>query len=87
MLVQSSLVSPRQAAEIKWSRIVNTQGRPGCNIPVDLHSEHLNRRLKGTLHGLGSNISAESVKCALKLLGVIEAVCTNFERMSGVIIQ
>ena len=87
MLAQSSLFSPRQAAEIKWSRIVNTQGRPGCNIPVDLHLEHLNRRLKGMLHGLGSNISAESVKRASKLLGVIEAVCTNFERMSGVIIQ
>lgn len=74
LLAQSCLLSPRQVAEIKWSSTVNTQGRPGCNIPVDLHLEHLNRRLKGMLHELGSNISAESVKRASKSLGVIEAV-------------
>jgi len=84
LLAQSSLLSLRQVAEIKWSRTVNTQGRPGCNIPVDLHLEQLNRRLKGVLHGLGSNISAKSVKRASKSLGVIEAVGTNFEHVSGV---
>ena len=31
------------AAQITWSRVVNTTGRPGSNIPVNLHNEHLNR--------------------------------------------
>jgi len=34
LLAQSSLLSPRQIAEIKWSRTVNTHGRPGSNIPL-----------------------------------------------------
>ena len=84
LLAQSSLLSPRKIAEIKWSRTVNTHGRPGKNIPVDLHLEHLNKRLKGMLHGLGSNISPESVQCASKVLGLVETVCTNFENVSNI---
>jgi len=84
LLAQCSTLSPRQIAEIKWSRTVNTHGRPGSNIPVDLHLEHLNRRLKGMLRGLGSNISPQSVRRASMALGVIETVCTNFETVSAV---
>ena len=46
--------------------------------------EHLNRRLKGMMRGLGSNITPESMQRASKALGVIEAVCTNFEELSNV---
>ena len=46
--------------------------------------EHLNKRLKGMLHGLGSNISPESVQHASKVLGLVETVCTNFENISNI---
>ena len=38
--------TPEQAAQVKWSRFVNTRGKKGCNIPTDLHMEHLNRVVK-----------------------------------------
>ena len=84
MLAQSAILSSRQSAELKWSRTVNTHGCAGNNIPVDLHMEHLNRRMKDMMRGLGSNITPESVQRASKALGVIEAVCTNFEKSSNV---
>ena len=45
-LAQTLLLSPIEVHDITWNRTVNTSGRVGKNIPVDLHMEHLNRRLK-----------------------------------------
>ena len=56
LLQKQYLLSPRKAAQLTWSRFVNTQGQIGCNLPCDLHMEHLNRRLKEVLQHLGSNI-------------------------------
>jgi len=75
MLAPSCLLSPRTLAELKWSRTINTHGRPGTNVPIDLHMEHLNKRLKGIMCGLGSYITPQSIQRASKALGVIEAVC------------
>ena len=36
------LFSDHQAAQLMWSRFVNTRGQIGCNVPTDLHMEHLN---------------------------------------------
>jgi len=36
LLTQTILMSPRQVAELKWARTVNTVGRIGHNIPCDL---------------------------------------------------
>lgn len=49
------LLSKRKAAQLKWSRFVNTSGKIGHNVPCDLHLEHLNRRLKGLITNLSSN--------------------------------
>ena len=46
------LLSDRMAAQMKWSRVVNTAGRKGKNVSCDLHLEHLNRQLKGLITGL-----------------------------------
>ena len=59
-VAQSTLFSPRRSAEMKWSRTVNSHGHAVYNVPVDLHMEHLNRRL----NGFGSNITPESVQRA-----------------------
>ena len=45
LLLQSNILSPRKLAELKWSRTINTHGKPGHNVPCDLHMEHLNRGL------------------------------------------
>lgn len=47
------LFSPHMALQLLWSRTINTQGRPGKNIPAELHMKHLNRECKNCLSGLG----------------------------------
>ena len=43
LLQVGHLLSPREAEQVKWSRCINTSGQPGCNMPMDLHMEHLNQ--------------------------------------------
>ena len=38
--------SERQNAQLIWSRCINTRGAAGAYIPLDLHMERLNCRLK-----------------------------------------
>jgi len=57
---------------------VNTSGHIGKNIPVDLHMEHLNRRLKIMICKFGSNVSQETVLCVSKALTVVDSVRLNF---------
>ena len=52
----------RMAAQLMWSRTVNTTGKPGKNISCDLHMEHLNRNVKCAIAGLSSNVSEEPVQ-------------------------
>lgn len=42
--------------QLIWERTVNIQGRPGKNVPMDLHMEHINRAYKGAMATLGSNM-------------------------------
>lgn len=72
-------LSERQAAQLVWTRFVNTRGRQGCNIPCDLHIEHLNRRLKTSIRHLSSNVQATSVVRAAKSIGVVHRICSIFE--------
>ena len=63
LLVQFDFLLPhRLACQLAWSRTVNTHGKPGKNVPCDLHLEHLNREAKNQIAGLGSNITDEAVK-------------------------
>ena len=47
------LACPMHCHQMIWSRFINTVGRPGKNIPADLHMEHLNRILKEAVQNLG----------------------------------
>ena len=80
LVAQTLLLSPRQVCELKWNRTVNTSGRIGKNIPVDLHMEHLNRRLKIMMRNLGSNISPSTSQRAAKALAVVDVVRSRFLR-------
>ncbi len=50
---------------------------------VDLKQEHLNRRLKGMLRSLGSNITSNAIIRAGKCLATIDTVCVNFEEKTS----
>ena len=78
LLTQTLLLSPRQLCDLKWNRTVNTTGHVGKNIPVDLHMEHLNRRLKIMIRRLGSNVSPSTVIHASKALAVVDTVRLQF---------
>ena len=71
--------TPRQAAQLKWSRFVNTHGQPGRNISADLHLEYLNRRAKEAISNLGSNVTAKAIDRVGKSLGTVNHICTSFE--------
>ena len=80
----NSTSSTRLAAQIKWSRVVNTHGGKGKNIPVDLYMEHLNRCLKNYVIGLGANVSEKTiVDCGKSLNGMI-GITSNFDCDSSI---
>ena len=79
LLLQCSVLSERKTGQLLWSRCINTQGRIGCNIPCDLHQEHLNRRLKTVLRSLGANITPKAVVHAGKSLATVHKICLQFE--------
>lgn len=70
----------RQAQQLKWCRFVNTSGKPGKNIPCDLHIEHLNRRLKGMIHNIHTKNPENAIDQIAKSIGTIDHVCQNFEQ-------
>ena len=76
-------LSPREAAQVKWCRCINTTNLPGRNIPMDLYLEHLNRRLKTSLRNIGSNITDNSVQLAAQSIAVIEHVCQQFQAVTA----
>ena len=49
-------------------QFINSQGGPGHNIPAELHMDHLNRLLKGTVSHLGANKTPQAIVRAGKPL-------------------
>ena len=80
LLQHDYLLSERQAHELIWSRFVNTRGFPGCNIPNDLHCEHLNRLCKTAVKGLGANKTEECIQRVLKAIGTMDPLLEQFDR-------
>ena len=72
-------LTPRQSAELLWSRFVNTQGLPGHNIASDLHLEHLNRICKDSIQGLGRNKTVKSITRVGKAMGTLSPVLSRFD--------
>lgn len=67
--------SERMKAQLLWSHCVNTRGRAGTNIPCDLYMEHLNRRLKTVIRGMGSNISPSRIQRAGESIAAVHRLC------------
>ena len=75
MLICDQICSPRLRAQLRYSRFVNTQGRQGKNVPLDLHCEHLNRLVKDDLTHTGSNLTTKSVERGGRSVGVVACLC------------
>ena len=80
----NATASPRIAAQLTWSRVVNTRGKKGHNVAADLHMEHLNKVVKGCVANLGANISEQTiVQCGKSLSGLID-ICKHFDKENNV---
>ena len=80
------ILSPRQASQLFWSRFVNTHGRPGRNIPVDLHMEHFNKIAKGAIGQLGSNKSTKAIeRIGPSAMGTLSPVLENFDCINNIV--
>ena len=85
LLVQHDfLFTPRMAAQLKWNRTVNTQGRTGKNVSCDLHMEHLNRELKTSLAGLGANVNDQTILRAGRSLQKHLRIIQQFDYINNV---
>jgi len=80
LLQYNFLFTERQAQQLKWCRVVNTHGKPGSNIPCDLHIEHLNRRLKGMIRNIHSKNPETAIDRVAKSVGTIHQVCEILEQ-------
>ena len=74
---------PKQE-QLVWSRFVNAAGVKGGNIPADLHLEHLNRALKGTIQGLGTNNNETTIVRASKAIGIIKDTIQKFDQENSI---
>ena len=81
---QKFLFSPRMSKQLLWCRTVNVHGRPGKNIPCDLHMEHLNRVCKESISGLGANITDHSIQRAGRSVGRCNEILANLDELAGV---
>lgn len=80
LLIQHSYtLPPRLAQQLLWSRFVNVHGRPGHNVPVDMHMEHLNKIAKGAFSFLGSNKSEKAITRVGQSIGTLSPVLENFD--------
>ena len=83
-------MSPRLKQQLIWSRFINVHGRPGKNIPMDLHMEHLNAIAKGAIKNLGSGKTEKAIVRAGRAIGTLSTILSQFDednkisRMSGV---
>ena len=74
------ILSPRQRAQSRYSRFINTHSQTSCNIPGNLHMEHIIRCIKTVLRNMGLNITNTTIDQAAKSIGTINHICGVFEQ-------
>ena len=86
LLAQHDFIfTPRMKQQLVWERTVNVHGRPGRNIPCDLHMEHLNRECKSAMGSLGPNISSVgSVTRIGESIGELMKVTSQYDSITGI---
>ena len=85
LLIQHHFMfSKRMRMQLQWSRTVNVHGRPGKNVSCDLHMEHLNRECKGSISGLGANITDDAIQRVGKSLRTSTKILSNFDLQNSI---
>ena len=77
-------LTERMKQQLMWERTINVHGKPGRNVPMDLHMEHINRHCKQSMGNLGSNINEKSVSRIGKSIGGLMKVTHQFDHVNGV---
>ena len=77
----------RMRNQLLYSRTINVHGRPGKNIPMDLHMKHLNRELKEGMRHLSSNVNETSVIRLGKSLRNLIDFRENYDKRTEVLPQ
>ena len=81
------IFTERMQMQLQWSRTVNVRGRPAKNIPCDLHNEHLNRECKGSISGLGANLTEHAIERVGRSLRLSTRILQHFDELQGIPIQ
>ena len=55
-------LSKKRSHELTWNRTCNTHGGIGCNKPLDLHLEHMNRNFKDDISKFAPHLTESSVQ-------------------------
>ena len=78
------IYSERLANQLLWSRTINVHGKPGKNIPMDLHMEHLNRTFKSSVAHLGPNVIRPSLQRTGRAMKPLHDVQLHFDHVTNV---
>lgn len=76
--------TPRMRQQLMWERTVNMHGRPGRNISMDLHMEHIIRACKSPMVTLGPNTNEESVNYIGKSIEEIMKITDQYDRVNSI---
>ena len=72
-------LTPRMKQQVMWERTINVHGKPGKNVSMDLHMEHINKECKQAMGSLGSNIGDTAVSRIGRSIGELMKVTRQFE--------
>ena len=78
------LGSQRLKNQIMYSRVVNTRGGCGNNLPVDLQMEQFNRILKYAIVGVGGNVTEKVIVDTSKYINAVHTICVNFDNATNI---
>lgn len=76
--------TPRMKEQLMWERTINTHGRIGKNVSMDLHMEHINRACKTQMGTLGPNTSADSIDRIGKSISANMKALEKFDKENAV---
>ena len=80
----NSVLTQRESHELIWNRTCSTTGRPGSNIELDLHMEHLNRNFKDDLNTFRHHITDKSIQRSSYPIGKVNEILKNFSHEHNV---
>ncbi len=68
----AAYLSPHLAHHIVWDRFINTRGGIGCNIPCDLHNEHVNKLIKEIVGNMDPTLRKKALQRAARSVTALQ---------------